>query len=64
LLADGAVTLCRTMYDVAAARAEVVTAGSPHALAWAADYLDTVASDAEAIEVFGPRDGRTGSSAD
>jgi predicted phosphodiesterase len=58
VLADGAVTVHRTMFDVAAARAEIVAAGSPHAAAWAADYLDNVASDAEAIEAFGPRDGR------
>ena len=57
LLADGAVTLGRTMFDVAAVRAEIVAAGSPLAPAWVEEYLDEVASDAEAIEVFGPRDG-------
>jgi hypothetical protein len=61
LLADGAVTLRRTMFDVAAARAEIVAAASPLAQEWAKEYLDEVASDAEAIEVFGPRDGRSSS---
>ena len=58
LLADGAVTLRRSLFDVAAARTEILAAGSPHALTWVADYLDITASDAEAIEAFGPRDGR------
>lgn len=58
LLADGAVTLRRTMFDVAAARAEIVAAASPLAHEWAREYLDNVADDADAIEVFGPRDGR------
>jgi predicted phosphodiesterase len=61
LLADGAVTLGRTMFDVAAVRAEIVAAGSPLAPAWVEQYLDEVAGDAEAIEVFGPRDGRASS---
>ena len=61
LLADGAVTVRRTMFDVAAARAEIVAAGSPLAPAWVEEYLDEIASDAEAIEVFGPRDGRSSS---
>jgi hypothetical protein len=60
-LADGAVTLRRTMFDVAAARAEIVAAGSPLAQEWAEEYLDQVASDVEAVEVFGPRDGRSSS---
>ena len=64
LLADGAVTLRRTMFDVAAARAEIVAAASPLAQEWAKEYLDKVASDAEAIEVFGPRDGRAASCQD
>jgi predicted phosphodiesterase len=58
LLADGAVTLRRTMFDVEAAIREVVAAGYPDAAAWAADYLAGTAGDAEAIAVFGPRDGR------
>jgi hypothetical protein len=57
-LADGAVTLRRTMFDVTAARAEIVAAASPLAHEWAREYLDNVADDADAIEVFGPRDGR------
>ena len=60
LLADGAVTLGRSLFDVAAARTEILAAGSPHALARVMDYLDEVADDAEAIEAFGPRDGRPG----
>jgi len=59
LLADGAVTLRRTMFDVATARAEIAAVGSPLALEWAEEYLDQVASDLEAVEVFGPRDGRS-----
>ena len=54
LLADGAVTLRRTMFDVAAARAEIVAAGSPLAQEWVKEYLDEVADDAEAIEVVRP----------
>ncbi|MBM0259091.1 metallophosphoesterase [Micromonospora sp. 4G55] len=58
LLGQG-VQLRRTGYDVDAACARV-TAGSgfPQAAEWADEYLRSRHSDADALAVFGPRDGR------
>lgn len=58
LLGPG-VQLRRTRYDAAAARARLIAeSGYPGAAAWADDYITSSASDGEAIEAFGPRDGR------
>ncbi|MFE5338957.1 metallophosphoesterase family protein [Isoptericola sp. NPDC056578] len=59
LLRDGQVELRHTDLDVDAA-VEAVAAGSayPGARAWADEYLRSAASDADALRVFGPRDGR------
>jgi putative phosphoesterase len=60
LLGPG-VQLRRTRFDAAAARARLIAeSGYPDAAAWADDYITSSAGDAEAIEVFGPRDGRPG----
>jgi predicted phosphodiesterase len=60
LLGPG-VQLRRTRYDAAAASARLIAeSGYPGAAAWAGDYINASASDAEAIEAFGPRDGRPG----
>ena len=60
LLGPG-VQLRRTRFDAAAASARLIAeSGYPDAAAWADDYLTASASDTEAIEVFGPRDGRPG----
>jgi predicted phosphodiesterase len=59
LLAGGAVTLRRTEFDADRACAEVVAgSGFPGAAEWADYYLRARASDADALRVFGPRDGR------
>lgn len=59
LLAEGAVTLRRTIFDVEAARVEIARACSFAGVdEWTADYLNARAGDAEVIEAFGPRDGR------
>ncbi|HTZ45339.1 MAG TPA: metallophosphoesterase family protein [Jatrophihabitans sp.] len=59
LLAGGAVQLRRTEYDVEAARAAIRRAsGYPDVDEWTDYYLNARASDAEALAVFGPRDGR------
>ena len=59
LLRDGAVTLARVEIDVAAAIAEIVANSAyPDRAAWADEYLNARASDADAIAAFGPRDGR------
>ncbi|HEX3812969.1 MAG TPA: metallophosphoesterase family protein [Mycobacteriales bacterium] len=61
LLADGAVTLRRTEFDVAAAGAEIARrSGYPDAAEWADFYLNARATDAEVLAAFGPRDGRAG----
>ncbi|SHG68929.1 Predicted phosphodiesterase [Jatrophihabitans endophyticus] len=59
LLHDGAVTLCRSAFDVAAAR-DRIAAGCdyPDVAEWTDYYLHSRASDLEALRVFGPRDGR------
>lgn len=59
LLADGAVQLRVTGFDVAAARAAIrAGSGYPVVDEWTDYYLNARASDAEALAVFGPRDGR------
>jgi hypothetical protein len=59
LLADGAVTLRRSDFDVAEATAAVCRDSSyPGVTEWGDYFLPARASDAEAITVFGPRDGR------
>ncbi|MFC4942276.1 metallophosphoesterase family protein [Pseudonocardia sp. GCM10023141] len=59
LLHDGPVTLRRTVIDVDAACAAVVSGSTyPARQEWAEYYLRAAASDAEALAVFGPRDGR------
>ena len=59
LLADGAVTLRRTVFDVEAARAQIARTCSFDGVdQWTAHYLNARAGDAEVIEAFGPRDGR------
>ncbi len=60
LLSGGAVSLRRADFDIAAAT-EAVCAQSayPDAAEWADYFLNSRASDAEAVTTFGPRDGRT-----
>jgi len=59
LLRDGAVTLHRTDLDIDRAVADVVAGSTyPDRQAWADEYLRATHSDAEALTVFGPRDGR------
>jgi predicted phosphodiesterase len=59
LLADGAVTLHRTVIDVDRAVAEVVAgSGFPDRQAWADEYLRSENSDVAALTRFAPRDGR------
>jgi hypothetical protein len=53
------VQLRRTSYDNAAVSARVIAESAyPGAAAFADDFLRSPATDAEVIEVFGPRDGR------
>ena len=55
-LADGAVTLCRTVYDIEAACAGLCEQSDyPDVAEWADYFLYSRASDADA---FAPRDGR------
>jgi predicted phosphodiesterase len=59
LLADGAVTLRRTGYDIEAARAAIHDQSDyPDVVEWTDYFLYSRASDAEALAAFGPRDGR------
>jgi predicted phosphodiesterase len=59
LLAGGAVTLRRTDYDVGRACEQVTEQSSyPEVAEWTDYFLHARASDAEALAVFGPRDGR------
>jgi predicted phosphodiesterase len=59
LLAGGAVSLRRTPVDVdAAVRAVVAGSAYPDRQQWADCFVRSAASDAEALTVFGPRDGR------
>ncbi|MGI8668029.1 MAG: metallophosphoesterase family protein [Jatrophihabitans sp.] len=59
LLAGGAVQLRRTLFDIEAARRQIRQASSyPDVEEWTDYFLNARASDAEALSVFGPRDGR------
>ncbi len=59
LLAGGSVTLRRTAFDVEAARAAIRQAcHDPGVDEWTDEYLYARNSDAEALAVFGPGDGR------
>ena len=59
LLADGAVTLRRTVYDAEAACAAIRDqSGYPDAAEWADYFVHARASDADALAAFAPRDGR------
>jgi putative phosphoesterase len=59
LLGDG-VSLRRTRFDVDAACARIaVESGYPEAADWADYFVRSRASDADALRVFAPRDGRT-----
>lgn len=59
LLRDGAVSLHRSIIDVEETIAQVVAGSSyPGRRKWAEFFIRSAASDAEALAVFGPRDGR------
>ena len=59
ILADGAVTMGRTLIEPADLVKEVVArSGLPGVTQWAEENLSNPASDIEAIHTFGPRDGR------
>jgi predicted phosphodiesterase len=61
LLDRGAVTVRSTHYDVEAARAAIrETCDYPDIDEWTDEYLYARNSDAEALAVFGPGDGRAG----
>lgn len=61
LLADGAVTMRRTSYDVEAACTSIREQSDyPDVAEWADYFLHSRASDADALAAFGPRDGRAG----
>jgi len=58
-LADGAVSLRRTTYDIEAARAAIrATCSYEDVDGWTDEYLYARNSDVEALAAFGPRDGR------
>jgi putative phosphoesterase len=62
LLADGAVSMRRTAYDPVAACALVAERSSfPDVAEWADYFLHARASDAEALAIMAPRDGRVSS---
>jgi len=59
VLSDGGVGMRRTPYDVAAACAEVAASSSfPDVAGWTDYYLYSRATDADALAVMAPRDGR------
>ncbi|MCV9993970.1 metallophosphatase family protein [Paeniglutamicibacter sp. ZC-3] len=59
LLHDGAVSLHRSTIDVEQTIERVVAESSyPNRRQWAEYFIGSTASDAEALTVFGPRDGR------
>ena len=61
LLADGAVTLRRTGYDIEAACAAIGEQSDyPDVAEWTDYFLHSRASDADALGAFAPRDGRAG----
>src|SRR5690606_31016709 len=54
------ISLRRTEFDLDAACAQIAAeSGYPDAANWADTYVRSKFSDARAIEVFGPRDGRS-----
>jgi predicted phosphodiesterase len=58
---DGGVTMRVTRFDADAACARVRAESSyPGAREWADYFIRSLASDADALRVFGPRDGRAG----
>ena len=58
---DGSVSMRVTRFDIDAACARVTAESSyPDAAAWADYFLRSRASDADALRVFGPADGRMG----
>ena len=60
-LADGAVTLRRSSYDIEAARAAIGAACSYEDVdEWTDEYLYSRNSDVDALAAFGPKDGRRG----
>ena len=59
LLAGGAVSFRRTLFDIGQARAAICAASTyPDVAEWTDYYLNARGGDAEALRVFGPRDGR------
>ena len=59
LMSGGQVSLRHTAVDIDAAIAAVVADSAyPERSSWAEEYLRSTHSDAEALTVFGPRDGR------
>ena len=59
LLRDGAVSLRRSIIDVEETIERVVAESTyPNRREWAEYFIRSTASDAEALTVFGPRDGR------
>jgi predicted phosphodiesterase len=59
LLDQGAVTVRRTLFDIEAARRQIREhCDYPEIDEWTDEYLNVRNSDAEALTVFGPRDGR------
>ena len=59
LLRDGGVTLRHTAFDVEAAARDICATSTFDGCAeWVDYYLHSRASDVEALEAFGPRDGR------
>ncbi|TAM70049.1 MAG: metallophosphoesterase [Microbacteriaceae bacterium] len=59
ILADGTVSLGRTLIDPDGLIGDVVTGSSlPSVAQWAEENLRNPASDIEALQTFGPRDGR------
>ena len=56
---DGGVTMRVTAFDVDAAGARLTAESSyPEVGEWADDVLHSRASDVDALQAFGPRDGR------
>jgi predicted phosphodiesterase len=62
LLSDGDVQLRHTTVDLDRIADEIIaTSRFPGVESWVRDYVRSCASDAEAVAVFGPRDGRASS---
>lgn len=61
LLRDQQVSLRHTRIDIDAACARIQAESTyPDRVAWAAEYVRSANSDADAVRAFGPRDGRDG----